>query len=341
MNEPTALEISWGTILRVALAFFIFYLVYLVRDILVFSVFGLMIAILFEIPIRFLEKKIPRVVAVIFLYLAAFSLLSLLIYLPASRFIQEIRQFVGLFPVYFEQTAPILRGLGLEAFQDLESFATALEKTVRLMTVNIFNVLFSLFGSIAATVFVISIAIFLSLEGRAIEKTLVLLFPKKDEEAVLAIWQRSQKTVGLWFLRTLISCFFVWLLTFIAFYILKTKYPLSLSVLAGALNFIPVIGPIFATLLIFVIVVLDSWGKAFFVAAIMIIIQQVENNIFTPLLTKKFIHLSPALVLISLTVGAKLFGFWGAILTVPLVAVVAEFLKAFLENKRNLQTRDS
>jgi len=334
MNGEKSLEISWGTILRLALTFFCLYLVYLARDILVLSVFGLVIAVLFETPIRFLERRIPRVLAVVFLYMLVFSFLCLLVYLPASRFISEIRQFIGLFPAYFEQVAPPLRNLGIQAFKDIESFVDTLEKLIQAMTANILNVLFSFFGGISATIFVISIAIFLSLEGKDIEKNLILLFPKKDEEFIVSLWRRCQKTVGLWFLTSILSCFFVGVLSFVVFSLLKTKYSLSLSLLAGALNFVPILGPIFASILIFTLLFLDSLTKAFLALVCFVIIQQIENNIVTPFMTKKFVGLSPVLILVSLAVGGRLFGILGAILTIPLVAIVVKFSKGLLERGR-------
>ena len=271
MNQSRPLDISWGTIFKVGLAFFCFYLIYLVRDILVLSVFGLILAILFEIPIKFLEKRIPRTLAVVFLYVTAFSLITILIYLPAAKIVSEIRQFIGLFPVYFEQVSPPLKALGFKAFEDIESFVNLVEKTVQLMTTNIFNVLFSIFGGVMTTVFVISIAAFLSLEGGGIEKSLVLLFPKKDEKFLISLWGKCRKTVGLWFLRSILSCAFVAFFSLIAFYILKIQYPISLSLIAGALNFVPVIGAIFASILIFVILAVDSVGKALIALIIFLI----------------------------------------------------------------------
>jgi predicted PurR-regulated permease PerM len=64
------------------------------------------------------------------------------------------------------------------------------------------------------------------------------------------------------------------------------------------------------------------------------LIQQIENSILTPILTKKFVGLSPALVLLSLAIGGKLWGLLGAILAVPLAGILFEFLKDFLNKKR-------
>lgn len=334
MSQRTTLDISWGTILRIGIIFFSLYLIFLIKDILVLSVFGLVISILFEIPIRFLERRIPRSLAVVVLYGLTFLCISLIIYLPASKFIDEIRQFVNLFPTYFEKASPVLRNLGLEAFENLETFVDSLENLIQAMTSNIFSVLVSIFGGVASTVFVVSIAVFLSLEGKSMEQNLILLFPREDEDFVTCLWQRCQKRVGFWFLRSIISSLFVGIFTFIAFYILKTKYPLVLGLVAGAMNFIPVIGPIFASFLIFVVLALDSATKAFIALIVSILIQQIENSIVTPLITKKLVGLSPVLVLISLTVGAQLFGFLGAILAIPLVGVITEFSRGLLERKR-------
>ncbi|MBL7156329.1 MAG: AI-2E family transporter [Candidatus Pacebacteria bacterium] len=337
MNNQESLNISWGTMLRVAIVFFSLYFIYLVKDILVLSVFGLIISILFEIPIRFLERKIPRVLAVVLLYAFTFLFISAIIYLPASKFMSEIKQFIALFPTYFEQASPILQNLGIEAFQNLESFVSVMESTIRGMTSNILSVVVSIFGGIASTVFVVSIAIFLSLEGKDVERNIVLLFPEEDENFMISLWRKCQKKVGFWFLRSIISSLFVGVFSFIAFSILKTKYPLVLGLVSGALNFVPVIGPIFASFLIFVVLVLDSTTKAFFALIISILIQQIENNVITPLITKKLVGLSPVLVLISLTIGAQLFGLLGAILAIPLIGVIVEFVKGLmLREKQNL-----
>ncbi|GAI37440.1 unnamed protein product, partial [marine sediment metagenome] len=101
---------------------------------------------------------------------------------------------------------------------------------------------------------------------------------------------------------------------------------------------IPILGPIIAGAVAFIFVALDSWLKAIFVLIIFILIQQIEGNILTPVLTKKFVGLPPVLVLISLAVGAKLLGILGAILAIPLAGILFEFLRDFLKKKKEEKT---
>ncbi len=332
--QDNLLEISWSTILKVAIAFFAFYLIFLNKDILILSLFGLVISLLFEAPIRILEKKLPRGLAVAFLYVLIFSSITFLIYFPASNIVEEVRRFVQLFPFYFEQIAPPLRNLGIKMFNDIEDFINAMDGIVQLLTDNIFNVLFSIFGGITSTIFVVSMAIFLSLEGKIFETNLMLFFPEEDKTYVKSLWRRCQKRIGLWFLRTILGCLFVGITSYISFRILGANYPLSLAFLGGAFNFVPMIGSTLAGFLIFTTLALDSVPKAFFALLIYIIIQQIENNIVGPLLVKKFIGLSPTLILMSLAIGANLYGLLGAILTVPLIALCSEFAKGILKKKR-------
>jgi predicted PurR-regulated permease PerM len=118
----------------------------------------------------------------------------------------------------------------------------------------------------------------------------------------------------------------------------NAPYPLVLGILAGALNFIPVVGPLLTGILLFVVIFLESVPKAIFVVIVFILIQQVENNILTPLISKKIIGLSPVLVLTALAVGGILWGFLGAILSIPLAAILFEFLREFLEKRKSERT---
>lgn len=335
MNGSRVLDISWGTIFKIAFIALLFYIIYLIRDILILSIFALIISILFNPIIDFLQRKrIPRVLAVILVYIGTFGLISLLIYSLASLFFVEIQKFSQVFPEYFETISPSLKSLGVEAFEDIESFIGLLNKSVETIAASFLGAVSAIFGGIFSTIYVVTIAIFLSLEEKGVEKSLSLLFPKKYETYVLHLWARCQRKVSGWFLSRILASIFVGGIVYVAFLILNVKYPLTLGLLAGVLNFIPIIGPIVTGILIFVIISLDSTLRAIFALVAFTLVQQIENNILTPLLTKRFVELSPVIVLISLVIGGKLLGILGAIFAIPLAGILSEFLKDFLAKKK-------
>jgi predicted PurR-regulated permease PerM len=336
MDEQKKLDISWGSIFKIFFTVLLFYLVYRTRNILILFIFALIISVLFTPAIDFLaRKKIPRILAIILVYFSIFLVIGALIYFIAPIFIYETQQFTQLFPQYFEKMAPTLKGLGLSAFENFESFTNALQGWVLKASSSILSAVGAIFGGIFSTITVFSIAIFLSLEENGIEKALSLIFPKKYEDQALGIWQRCRNRVAGWFGTRILSCLFVGLMTFFACKILAVKYAISFGLLAGVTNIVPIIGPLIAGAIVVLFTVLDSWAKAIFILVIFVLIQQIEGNIITPLLTKKFIGLPPVLVLIALMIGGELWGIMGAILAIPLFGILFEFAKEFLKKRRD------
>jgi len=335
MNGDRLLDISWGTILKISLAFLCFYIIYLVRDILVWVAFALIISILLDPAINFLQRlRLPRVLATIFVYVVIFGILGSLIYATAPVFVSEIQQFSKLFPQYFERIAPPLRELGVEAFESMESFTLAIGQMLQKASADILSALAIIFGGIGSTIFVLAIALFMSLEEGGVERVLGILSPKKYEANILAIWERSKNKVAGWFGARVLTCLFVGTAVFIALKLFNVEYAFILALLAGVLDFIPVLSPIIVGLIAFVFVALDSWWKALLILVVFILIQQIEGNIISPILTKRFVGLPPVLVLISLAIGGKLLGILGAVLAIPLGGVIYEFLRDFLKKRK-------
>lgn len=334
-NNEKVLDISWAAILKIAFAALLFYFLYQVREIIILIIFALIVSLLLNPVINFLErKKVPRTLAVISIYLIVFGLISLFFYLIINFFIQEIQKFLELLPQYFEKISPPLKQIGFQTFENFESLISAIANSLGKMGANIFNTIFVIFGGIFSTLFVLTLAVFLSLEEKAVEKTLSLFFPKKYEAYVLELWENCQRNISGWFGTRIIACLFVGILSYFTFFLFDVKYSFSLAFLAGILNFVPFIGPILTGIFIFLLLSFDSTSKAILALLAFTLIQQIENNILTPILTRKFIGLSPALVLISLAMGGKLGGILGAILAVPLAGILFEFLKDFLAKKR-------
>jgi len=329
------LDISWSTILKVSFAIFCFYIIYLIKDILVLTFFAFVISVLFNPVIDFLRNRgLPRVLAAVFVYVGILGIVSLLFYSLFPIIFLEIKQLSQFFPQYFEKLAPPLRELGLEAFESMESFFEVLGSFLQKASADIFSAVSAIFGGIGSAFFVISIAFFISLEEKGIERFLSLFTPSDHQDKVFEVWVKCQRKVSGWFGSRILSGVFVTILSFITFKLFNVQYAFILSFLAGVLEIIPILGPILTGLVAFILVSLDSLLKAFFVLGAFILIQQIEGNILTPILGKKFVGISPALVLISLAIGGRLLGILGAVLSIPIAGILFEFWKDFLMKKK-------
>lgn len=341
IDQEKILNISWGTIFKIAVAFVLFYFLFLIKDILVWILFALIFSLLFNPAIDFLKKRgLPRGVAVAFVYIFLFGILGVTIYNIAPIFILEIQQFTQVFSEYFEKLSPPLRGLGIEAFESFEVFTLALEEWLLEASANIFAALGVIFGGVFAAFTIFVLALFISLEEKGVEKLVTVFTPKKYDALALSLWEKTQKKVSGWFGVRILASLFVGLMTFVALYVLKVDYAVSLAFFAGITNFIPIIGPLIAGIAIGLLILLDSWVKAAFVVFVFIVIQQIES-ILVPFLSKKFVGMSPVLVFVALLVGGNLWGILGAVLAIPVFGILFEFLRDFLKRKKEAEAEMS
>ncbi|HRO23767.1 MAG TPA: AI-2E family transporter, partial [Promineifilum sp.] len=135
------------------------------------------------------------------------------------------------------------------------------------------------------------------------------------------VWRsylRGQIILGL------VIFFMVW----IGLTLLGVQNSLALGLLGGLLEFIPTIGPIVSAVVAILVAFfqpanylgLAAWQYALVVLALMIVIQQLENNLLVPRIVGNALDLHPILVIVSVFMGASLGGVLGAILAAPIAA---------------------
>ena len=341
MNEQIkTLDVSWNSIFKIAITLLAFYLLFLLRDVLVGIVFALIISILFSPAINFLKNKgLPRGTAAVLIYVLFFLILGVVIYIVADPLFGEVSYFIDFFEKNHEELFgkidSILRALGLTNLEDLPK---VLQDWLGGEDNNVFNALGSIFGSIINTFAILILSLFISLEEKGFERILTIFTPKKYDALALTLWEKTQRKVVGWFGVRVLASLFVGLLTFVALHVLNVNYSVSLAFFAGITNFVPIIGPIIAGITIAIVVFLDTWWlQALFAVLAFIIIQQIEN-ILTPILSRKFVGMSPILVLIALGVGLRLWGILGAILAIPILGILFEFLRDFFKKKKETES---
>lgn len=333
------LDVSWETIGKILLAGLILYVLFLSRDIIIWAFFAIIISILVEPAINWLRwLKLPKIISVILVYVSIFGVLGFLIYVTAPIFIFEINQLSQNIPTYFEKINPILTDLGVGVSQNFDQFSASLIDKLNESSGSILKSVAVFFGGITSTAFIFTLAFFISLEEKGPEHLLVMVTPKRYEDFIIRLFERSQIQVSGWFGARIIACVAVGVASFILFFLFGVKYAFILALISGVLNFIPYVGP---TVTLFVAVlfagITNSWLIALYVLIGLLVIQEIENKFLTPLLMKRFMDMPPSLVLLSLVVGHAVFGFLGMIFIVPMFGIGYEFAKEFLERKKEEQ----
>ncbi|QCX26281.1 AI-2E family transporter [Nocardioides jishulii] len=114
--------------------------------------------------------------------------------------------------------------------------------------------------------------------------------------------------------------------------IIGVPLAIPLAVLTFFGGFVPIIGAITAgAIAVLVALVSNGLTGALWVLLLIVVVQQIEGNVLSPMLQSKSMNLHPVVVLLSVTLGSSLFGIAGAFLAVPTTAVAAVFFRYLLE----------
>src|SRR3989344_2308786 len=218
------LDISWKTILKVLITGFSLYILFLIRDIAIWFFFALIISLLVEPAINFFRRLfLPKILAVVLVYVSIFGIFGLMIYFTAPIFIFEIDHLSKNFPDYFEKLNPMLKNLGVNIAANFEDFMADIILKLQESSSSIIKAISVFFGGIASTIIIFVFAFYISLEDRGPEKVLSLLIPKKYETLVLDLFEKAQLKVAGWFGARILACLFVGVASFIAFFFFDIK----------------------------------------------------------------------------------------------------------------------
>jgi predicted PurR-regulated permease PerM len=365
-DEPKDMEItiSSGTMVRALLIIVLFALAWFLRDILLVVLMAVVLASVIEPAVLFfVSKNVPRLFALVFIYVVGAGMITGLFYFFVPAILGDLAQFARTLPDSVE----------LSVFQDLvpgggstpsllstvSSSATDLAQGLRdganivdllqneLLKGGALHSLSVFFGGLLSIVFIVVFSFYLAAQERGIESFLRLIAPMKSRGYVVDLWKRSQKKIGLWFQGQLVLGLLVGVITFLVLSILGLSSPLLFAILIMVFELIPVFGPIMAAVPAIAVAFTEGThpaAQAFaldpgFSAAIIIaiayfFIQQIESQVLHPQVVRKVTGIPPVLVILALVVGAKMAGFIGVLLAVPMTAILMEFLNDVAKERK-------
>lgn len=185
------------------------------------------------------------------------------------------------------------------------------------------------FGALADLGVVILVALYLSFSPGTYRRGTVALVPEPHQPLVRQAMHTSGKALRGWLVGQLISMTLIGILTGVGLWIAGVPLALILGLVAGLLNFVPVIGPFVAAIPGILLGFAQGPATALYAALVYFIVQQLEGAIIMPLAQRWSVHLPPALGLISIVVFGLLFGIPGVLFATPLTVVIMALVKRF------------
>ena len=130
------------------------------------------------------------------------------------------------------------------------------------------------------------------------------------------------------FLETrILSCLALGVACFIGMWVLRPPSAGMISILMGAFDMIPYIGAFLATSIGIILIFTYSPGKALVFLIFILILQNVQQQLFYPLVIGKHQGLPPIWIFVSVIIGGGLFGIFGMIAFIPLATVLYTLLE--------------
>jgi predicted PurR-regulated permease PerM len=186
----------------------------------------------------------------------------------------------------------------------------------------LFSFLSSTVAVLAGVLLILFTALYIGAEPRLYYEGLLHLFPHAARPRAAEVLAAIGASLRKWLLAQLLMMVAIGVIDAVGLSLLGVKAALALALIAGLLEFIPLLGPILSAVPAIAMAFLDSPQKALFVALLCWGVQFLEGHILAPLLMKRGVDLPPVVTLIGLSLMAIVFGFLGMMVAVPVLAAL-------------------
>jgi predicted PurR-regulated permease PerM len=340
---PQTLDYSWKILLSIVLIFLIFsYVIRFVERIgIIFLIIigAIFFAYLVYPIVKWLNRKLPLIVAILVVYAAIAGLIVLgLIYLiPAIT--SEVATLVHEWPsiqakiVAWVQDPnnPLLSHAPAGVRNEIAAVPRQIVAWIQTHGAaaigNAFMVLIGTVAFIGACIAIPVLGAYLLYDSETIKRFFIGFIPARRRDATLTLLAQLEQVIGGFIRGQLLVGLSVGILIAIGLTLVGEPYAILIGAIAGALDLIPYIGPVIAAIPAFTIAFISGgFPLALKVAIVFVLANQAEGHIIAPNIVSRTIQLSPSAVVIAILIGGELYGIIGMFIAVPVAGIIRVLL---------------
>ena len=308
-----------GSLLKILIPFFI----------------GIFIAWLFNPIVKFLTKhKFNRVGATILVYGIFIVVLTLFIVFSVPVATKEINDFIKIIPKLgqglsdfidkvFVILDPIVNGNSESIKSEIYNTIATIGKDITVGLPNkIISIVTSIVSGLGTFLIGLFIGLYMLLDFDNVSKGIINLFPTKARENIRSLMDIANKNLVNYVQGLLFTTTLVWLGNTIGFSISGLKAPVLFALFCGVTNVIPYIGPWIGAAPAVIVGFTQGIPTGIVTIISVVVVQALDNVIFTPLVQSKNLKLHPVTIIISLLIFGHFFGIIGMVLAAPLIATL-------------------
>ena len=315
-------------------------------------IWGIFIAYMFDPLITKMQTKIPRIAAVLFIFIPLIIIAVIFFVFILPRTIEEMEIILRSLPQYVDKIYNSISSLLISISDKLNKsigksfdidmaidaasikdflfgsdgiFTLIYKKIIDFRFQNIsslttiFSVIFSYFVILPFVTF------YLMLDFQNIKSKIIKIIPMRWQTSINEIIKKSNSIINGYVRGMTILALSFFMISYILLSVTNTKYAFILALLRGLLNYIPFIGPFaaFITALLTGIITENIWWHgALKICIIFGFVQILDSGLMAPKILGKSVKIHPIAVMFSTIIGGVLFGFLGILFSVPFCGIV-------------------
>jgi predicted PurR-regulated permease PerM len=275
---------------------------------------------------RLARAGIPRGFGLLIHYVVLIGLIALALWMVVPRAVDQVQSALGgTTKAQIHKEAKRSKGIKHEVLTAIDKRLREVPKAGDLLhpavevTLKVFEILLGIFFVLAAA------AYWIFERERAVDFVASLL-PRPRRKKMRDTWDLIDLKLGAFVRGQALLIVLVGTVLSLAFWAVGEPYFILIGAFGGAVEIVPVIGPISAGVLAVGVGATVSWHVALAAGICVLIVRWVEDYVIVPRVLGEAVGLSPLLVLVSVTAVGILLGGFAVVLAVPLVAVLVTVL---------------
>lgn len=346
LQSTSAWRQTLRTVLIVVAVAVSLYLIFLLRQPLTWIFIAGFIAVALAGPVNFLQRRMPRGLAIALVYLGLILLPVLLIGVLVPPVVTQANNLVQDLPTYARDVSDyVANNRTLHRLQTDYNITTKLEEQASKLPARIgdaagvlSDIGLGLVNSIFTGVTILILSIFLMGAGPRWLEAWASRHSPEHGDWWRRLFDRIGNAVGNYVAGALLQATIAGISSWIVLLILGVPFALPLAVIIFLLDLVPLVGATLGAIVVGIVTVFNDFPVDTIIWVIWAIAyQQIENNIIQPRIQARAVQLEPLIVLISVLFGSTLFGVMGALLAIPVAAAIQITIREYtaLRDSRN------
>lgn len=342
-----------GVVILIIFLIITFFILYLLRNIILPFLVGLVIAYMLLPLVSWLEGQFPRpgrwmtakrIIAIIIVFLLIVLVMGIASYYLVTTIVNSVVNVVDNAPGLISRAFDTILGW-LSSLRDWLPAGTSqpLDDFINDLGNNLGNVFQNLFKNIAVRVpstipYIMGFAtlpifvFYILKDHEQLSERLYAWLPGNAARHLKKVAAITTEVLRGYLRAQLIMGLFVGFLALAGLLIMGAPLAVGLAVIAGVTELVPILGPWIGGGIATLVVLAIEPSKVIWVIVLFLAIQLIENILLVPRILGHYEHVHPAVAIVLLIIGGAVAGFWGLILIVPLASMLVR-LYGYIANE--------